>query len=153
MKLTSCHCFILTKLKIDFISEKNYRRVVSIFAHMQIFVKLVAEGIQRAEFHPLHRSSSEEQMKSVNVSCHNSFLHLPDLLCQIKRYIYSSAEQNLCPLLAEKSKGQWKKRYEAHTIWVHSFLCTSEQSVKRLSHILLRTCARPMEMQSSHDGV
>lgn len=66
----------------------------------------------------------------MNVSCHNSFLPLPDLLCQIKHFIYSSSEQNLCPLLAEKAKGQWKKCNEAHTIWVHSFLCTAERSPK-----------------------
>lgn len=40
----------------------------------------------------------------MNVLCHNSFLPLPDLLCQIKRFIYSSSEQNLRALLAEKLK-------------------------------------------------
>lgn len=117
--------------------------MVGIFAQVQLFVNLPAEPTRRAEFHPLHSSSSKEQeMKSVNVSCHNFFLPLPDLLCQIKPF-YSSAEPNLRPLLAEKSKGQWKKCEEAHTRRVHSFLCTSERVRKRLSRILLRTCASP----------
>lgn len=79
---------------------------LTIFAYVQLFVNLFSELFQQAEFHSLHPSSSSKELeiKSVNVLCHNSFLPLPDLLCQIKRFIYSNSEQNLRALLAEKLK-------------------------------------------------
>lgn len=90
--------------------------MVGIFAHIQLFVNLLAERIQRVEFYPLHPSSSKEQeMKSVNVSCHNSFLPLPDLLCQIKHFIYLSSEQNLRPLPSLKNQKDNGRNVMRHT--------------------------------------
>ncbi len=48
-----------------------------------------------------------------------------------KRFIYSSSEQNLSPLVAENRTGQPNaEMHVTRTIWVHSFLCTSAQPQK-----------------------
>lgn len=81
----------------------------------------------------------EEEMKAVemtgkrqlNVSHHNSSL---PLWCP-KRFIYSSSEQNLSPLITENWIGQPNaEMHVTHTIWVHSFRCTSAQSQKKQSY-------------------
>lgn len=63
---------------------------------------------------------------------------LPSLscfLCRLKRFIYSSSEQKQHPLVAENQIGQPNaEMHETHTIWVHSFLCTSAQSQKTQSY-------------------
>lgn len=146
--LTSCVSLILDEKEIPIyfgvVARAVARDKVSLCsfpAICQITRKKKSIGIPHP---PRSPSWDGEEMKALqmtgkrqlNVSRHNSspFLALSLSLWRPKRFIYSSSEQNLSPLVTENWIGQPNaEMHVAHTIWVHSFLCTPAQSPKTQS--------------------
>lgn len=68
-----------------------------------------------------------------------------------KHFIYSSSEQNLSPLVIENQIEQPNAGMHAtHTIWVHSFPCTSAQSQKTQSYPINDYCQGITEAEHPH---